>query len=283
MPHSLPRPILATVAAALALAGVPAAGADAPAPAARVGYADLADLVLAAPVAVTATITAAQKLKPAEAPGVPPGHVRFYVTGTVDALIAGRGGLPSEINWLADVPLTASGKPPKLKKRRVLLLARPVPGQGTMLQLVARAGQLDWSPETETRVRAILTEALGRDAPPAITGVGHAFHVPGSIPGESETQIFLKTADGRPVSLSVLRRPGEQPRWSVSLSEIVSDTAATPRPETLLWYRLACGLPAAMPDDSVSDQAPDDAAAARADYQLVRSALGPCGRADPSR
>lgn len=278
-PRLLPLAAIVLVPLSIPAASQPPAVATAPAS----GYADLVDLTLAADKAAVATITRAVRLKPAEAPGLLPGYARFYVTGTVDALLAGRGGLPAEINWLADVSLDARGRPPKLKKRRVVVLARGVPGRPAMLQLVARSGQIDWSPAVEQRVRAILTQSLAADAPPAITGVGHAFHVPGSIPGESETQIFLKTADARPVSLSILRRPGEAPRWSVSLGEIVSDSAAPPAPETLLWYRLACGLPATLPDEAVADQSPDDAAAARADYQVVIAGLGPCGRTDQPR
>ena len=117
------------------------------------------------------------------------------------------------------------------------------------------------------------------DAPPRITGIGRAFHVPGSLPGESETQIFLQTADDRPISLNVLRRPGEQPRWSVALGEIVDDAAAAAaRPNTLLWYRLACTLPPAPAGQSLSEAAPDEARAIRADYRLVIEGLGPCAR-----
>lgn len=248
-----------------------------------VAYSDMADLALAAQVAVVVTVTDTVKLKDADAIGVPPGFVRFYVGGDVTALLAGKGGISGHLNWIADVALTAANRPPKLKKAKLILLARPVAGKPSMLQLVAREGQITWTPEAEQRLRAILTQAVAADAPPRIIGVGHAFHVPGSIPGEGETQMFLKTADGRPVSLSVLRRPGEQPRWSVSLGEMVSDSAAAPQPDTLLWYRLACGLPATLPDDSVSDQAPEDAAAARADYAFVIGALGPCRSGAQSR
>jgi hypothetical protein len=90
--------------------------------------------------------------------------------------------------------------------------------------------------------------------------------------------VFLTTADNRPVSLSVLRRPGERPRWAVALSEIVDDAAGPPRPGTLLWYRLACTLPPALPERSTAALEPVDADAARADYRVVISALGPCGR-----
>jgi hypothetical protein len=108
--------------------------------------------------------------------------------------------------------------------------------------------------------------------------VGAAFHVPGSLPGEGETQIFLQTVDSRPVSLSILRRPGEQPRWSVSLGEIVDEAAGPPARDTLLWYRLACGLPASLPTTTTADLDPAAAAVAREDYAFVLTALGPCGR-----
>ncbi|KAA5569740.1 hypothetical protein F3G50_31575, partial [Pseudomonas aeruginosa] len=78
------------------------------------------------------------------------------------------------------------------------------------------------------RIRQIARDLVAPDAPPVITGVGNAFHVPGALPGEGETQVFLTTANGAPVSLSILRRPGEQPRWAVALSEIVDEAAAPP-------------------------------------------------------
>ena len=64
----------------------------------------------------------------------------------------------------------------------------------------------------------------------------------------------------------------------MSLGEIVDDAAAPPARDTLLWYRLACALPPVLPDDSVADQAPEDAAQARTDYRFVLDQLGACGR-----
>ena len=63
-------------------------------------------------------------------------------------------------------------------------------------------------------------------AAPRLVGIGKAFHSPGSLPGESETQLFLLATDNRPVSISVLRRPGQAPRWAVALGEIVDEAAA---------------------------------------------------------
>ena len=157
-------------------------------------------------------------------------------------------------------------------------MAARVPDRPGELRLVAPDAQLALTPDVAARVRAILRESLAPQAPPAISGIGRAFHVPGSLPGESETQFFLLTVDNRPISLSVLRRPGEQARWSVALGEMVDNAAASPQPDTLLWYRLACKLPASLPPQSLSEATADEAQAIRADYQLVLEQLGPCTR-----
>ena len=257
---------------------MPATGAE---QAAGSGYADLADRILAAPVIVDATIRSAARIKGAEAASVAPGLTRFYVEADVGALIRGTGGLPPRIGYLVDMAPDATGRKVRMKDLRVLLFAQRVPGSPDQLQLVGRDGQRDWSPQAESQVRGIVQAMIAPDAPPTITGIGSAFHVPGALPGEGETQIFLTTADSRPVSLSVLRRPGERPRWSVALSEIVDEAAAPPLHDTLLWYRLACALPAALPDRTTVTLSATDAAAAQEDYRFVLGALGPCGRTAP--
>ena len=282
------RPLLAALA--LATAPVPAVAQTSPAPAAAPAaseegapaYADLADLALAGPVVADATIRSAARIPPAEAAGLPAGRARFYATADMGALIRAPGALPGRVGYLVDVSLDARGRPPKLKKRRVLLFARPVPGRADQLQLAAPDAQLAWTPAADARARRIAREVAAPDAPPAITGVGEAFHVPGALPGESETQVFLAAANGQPVSLSVLRRPGERPRWAVSLSEIVDEAAGPPPRGTLLWYRLACGLPATLPDAAVERLGPAEATRAREDYALVLERLGPCGRTRPA-
>ncbi|CAN5372881.1 hypothetical protein BH10PSE12_BH10PSE12_30350 [soil metagenome] len=244
---------------------------------AALSYADYADIATLAPLVAKAQITNAIALSASQSTGVPTGFRRLYVEAHVIGLIRGDNGIPPSVSYLYDVPLDARGKVPKLKKRQVLLLARAgaQPGQ---IQLVTRDGQLDWTPAGESAVRAILSETLGANTPPRIIGVGDAFHVAGTIAGEGETQIFLKTDTGQPVSLSIVRRPGEQPRWAVALGEIVDEAAATPQRGTLLWYRLACALPAALPAISVRTLAVSDAEAARSDYAVVLAGLGPCGR-----
>ena len=241
-------------------------------------YADLADLVLASPVILDGVVRSTARIEPAEAVGIAPGRARLYVEVDATSLIRGPGGLPPRVGYLLDLPLDARGRVPKLKKQRVLVLARPVPGSPTQLQLASPDAQLTWTPATDARVRRIARELAAADAPPAITEIGGAFHVPGALPGEGETQIFLRTADAKPVSLSVLRRPGETPRFAVALSEIVDESAGPPARDTLLWYRLACGLPRALPAAATAQLTEADAARAREDYAFVLDRLGPCTR-----
>jgi hypothetical protein len=238
-----------------------------------VGYADMADMALVAPLTIAATILKATALKGESAVGVPIGKTRYYIEAHSDALIAGRAELPATIRYLADLP--ASKKTPKLKGQQVLLLAAlgARPGE---IRLIGPRAQIARTDHDEARLRAILKSSVAADAPPAIAGIGHAFHVAGSLPGEGETQIFLKTPDNRPISLSILRRPGEAPRWAVALSELTDASAAPPARDTLLWYRLACGLPRALPDDTTNGLQPADAAIAREDYGTVLAGLGPC-------
>ena len=245
----------------------------------QLSYADLADLALAAPVAAHLRIRGADRLDAREAPNTAPGFHRFLVEAEVVALIRGEGGLAPQVSYLVDLPDDSRGHPARLRRRdEVLVLARRVPSRPAELRLAAPDAQLPYAPATAERLRAILRDAMAAGAPPRISGIGRAFHVPGSLPGESETQIFLQTADGRPISLSILRRPGERPRWSVALSEIVDEAAAPPAPDTLLWYRLACTLPPRLPPQSLSEASAEEARAIQADYRVVMDGLGPCRR-----
>lgn len=239
-------------------------------------YSRSAGLVIAAPLVIDATVTRATVLPAERATGVNPGHARFYVQARVAGLIRGSGGVAAEVAYLADVPLDSRGRAPKLKRMRVMLFARAVPGKPGEVQLVRPDGQITWSPALDAQVRAIAAEAVRPDAAPSITGVGSANHVRGSLTGEGESTIFLQTADQRPVSLTVIRRPGQAPAWSVSLSEVVTDTVGEIRRDTLLWYRLACSLPATLPESSLAGVEPGDADIAREDYRFVLDQLGPC-------
>ena len=242
-------------------------------------YADLADLALTAPVVAQVRVERSDALSERETTGVPAGHRRFLIEASVVALIRGEGGLPARVSYLVDLPDDSRGRAQRVRRRtEYLIFASRAPNRPGDLRLVAPDAQLPFAPETAERLRAILRESVGPGAAPAIVGIGRAFHVPGSLPGESETQIFLLAGDERPISLSVLRRPGERPRWSVALGEMVDNAAAAPQRDTLLWYRLACTLPRQLPDQSLGEATAEEAQAIRADYRLVMEGLGACAR-----
>ena len=76
----------------------------------------------------------------------------------------------------------------------------------------------------------------------------------------------------------MIRRPGMQPQWGVSWSEIVDQSASPPAPASVEWYRLACFLPPRLPRDAFLQ---DDRAAharAEADYAYILEQLGGCPR-----
>jgi len=214
----------------------------------------------------------------ARAPGLAPGFARLYLEAQTTALIAGRAGVGATIAYLVDVPLDAKGKVPKLKKREMLLFADSVPGRAGEVQLVAPGAQLAYTPALEARLRPILTELYAADSPPRITGISDALAVAGTLTGESETQIFLATENRAPVSLTVLRRPGQRPQWGVSWGEIIDSAARPPAPESLRWYRLACALPAQLPSGANLARDPAERRLAAGDYAFVVSQLGACER-----
>jgi len=266
-----------SIAALLAIAAAPGESQVGPAPAPT--YADLADLALAAPVAAQVRIADAAPVKAERAPGLKPGMARFYVRAGLVSLIRSPQSLPERLSYVVDLPLDSKGKAPRLRKgSEFLLLAAPVANRPGELRLVAPDAQIPFTAERAATLRSIIREASSASPPPRIAGIGRAFHVPGAIRGESETQIFLQTAGGTPVSLTVLRRPGETPLWAVALSEIVDEAAGAPAPGTLLWYRLACGLPRALPRQSLAEADGGAAAAIQADYRHVLEQLGPCVR-----
>ncbi len=174
-------------------------------------YADLADLGAGAPVVAHLRVRGSDRLGEREAATVPQGFTRFEIEAEVVALIRGAGGVPARVRYLVDLPNDSRGRPARITRRsEYLVFATRVPTRPDELRLVTADAQLAYSGAAAELLRGIVREASAAEAPPRITGIGRAFSVPGSLPGESETQIFLLTADQRPISLTVLRRPGEQ-------------------------------------------------------------------------
>jgi hypothetical protein len=241
-------------------------------------YADIADLVVISPLIIDVTVRNVQKLSPEQAVGVPTSLERVLIEADVLALIRGQGGISPRVRFLLDVPKNAKGKIPKLKKQRMFLFGRPVLRRPGEVQLSRPNALALFSPTNDTLVRAITKEAVQTDAPRHISGISSAFHSPGTVLGEGETQVFLKTDNDQPLSLTVLSRPGQQKQWAVSTAEVIDGSATAPERFTLLWYRLACGLPRLLPPDRVEGANKANIARAQANYKFVIDSLGPCGR-----
>ncbi|WP_240653315.1 hypothetical protein [Sphingomonas crocodyli] len=271
---------IAAFAAMLTVTAVatPLSAAPIPLSSPSYSYADIADLALGSPLVAGVEVVKAERLKGELAPGLQPGFARFLITAGTKMLLRGADGMPGVITYLVDVPLDAKGRAPTLKKVRVIVLAERVVGRPQEIRLSSPHSQIAWTPEIESKLRAILTESVDGKAPPRVTGITGAFYSPGAIAGESESQIFLATADKRPISLSVLRRPGEQTQWSVATGEIVDDSATIPQRDTLIWYRLACFLPKRIPAKALAQLSDGDAQAVQQDYIFVLEQLGACNR-----
>lgn len=233
-------------------------------------FADLATLGLAAPIVVRATIYKTERLSARDAPSIPAGLARILVSAATSAAIVAPCEIPPRLTYLTDITLDAHGKPPKLIGSDLLLFLRPgtAPGQ---YALIASRGEVAWSAVADATLRSVLTAA--RDGKvPVVTGVTSAFRVPGAVPGEAESQFFLATNDGKPVSLVVLTRPGQPRRVSIALGDVIDDAAPPIAKNTLLWYRLACSLPPQLPP------ALDAGTEVAGDYRFILADLGPCKR-----
>lgn len=241
-------------------------------------YADIADLVVNSPLILDAQIRKVTSLPATQTVGVPANIQRVLIDADVTSLVRGADGFAAKARFLLDVPKNAKGKIPKLQKRRYFILGSKVDGSPGTVKLSRPDALIEWSPANDATLRAITKEAVQIDAPQAITGLSSAFHSQGTIIGEGETQIFLRTASGQPISVSILSRPGQSKSWAVSTGDVIDESAVAPAKNTLLWYRMACSLPRTLDPKLVESSEAKDIANAQSDYRFVIESLGPCGR-----
>ncbi|MEE4350298.1 MAG: hypothetical protein V2J26_08730 [Pacificimonas sp.] len=263
---------LAALLVSLALPTGSAAQARQPEP----GLADMAALSLSAATILRAEITRTTEVRPDRAPGLAPGYRRLFVRADVRGVVAAAGPVEREIRYLVDVPETARGRAPRLKGADMLLFLGPEQRPGEYA-LAHKYGQQAWSAQRESTARRIAEESARESglsfAPAAIES---AFHVTGTLPGESESQIFVRTAADARLSLVVLRRPGTAPLVNVATGDFIDPNAPPPQQGTLPVIALACSLPERLPDDAVME--PRVATQLRTDYQAALAALGGCDR-----
>lgn len=273
------KPVLAILGGSmLAFQALPSQAQAPSAQASEPTYADIADLADSSGMVVLAQVKKLLRVEDERAPGLAPGHGRYYVEAKTKSLLTGSAPLGESVKYLVDLPLDSRGKPPKLKKTDVFLFARAVPGRPDELQLVTPTAQRPWTEAGEARLRGILKSLVSPDAPAVISGVRELFYVPGTLAGQGETQIFLKTEDGSAASITVRHHPGAPPAWGVSFSELVANVGHPPERNTLAWYRLACFLPNSPPSDANVSDGYAARKQAEADYRMVLGDLGVCER-----
>lgn len=247
-------------------------------PADMARYSDVADLVTISPVILDVRIIKIQKLPPEQTIGVDVNIQRTVINADVLALIRGEKEAAAKVRFVLDIPKDAKGKIPKLNKQRFFLLGKAVDKRPDLIQLARPDAMIAYSLANDALLRAVIKEVVQLDAPPPITGIASAFYSPGTVIGEGNTQIFLRAQNNQPFSISVVSRPGRPKQWTVSTSELIEESAATPQTKTLMWYRLACELPRELPARLIESGGGDNIVRAQADYKYVIDALGPCGR-----
>lgn len=241
-------------------------------------YADLVTFALQADLVAIVTIDDQIAFPPERAVDVPPNRARLYIESLTRNLLAANGGIGESLVFVTDIDREPDGDVPDIEERDYVIFADQVPGRPGEVQLVSTRAFFPSGPIIEDRVRRVLRQLAAADAPPAITGVRDVISVEGNLAGESETQMFVETATGAPISLSVIRRPGMAPQWGVSLGEIVDSAARPPERESLVWFRLACSLPRSLPENAFLQSDRESRARAQADYAYVLDQLGPCTR-----
>ena len=246
--------------------------------AANNSYADIADLVVISPLIVDASVKKVTKIPAEQAIGVPANLQRMLIVADVSALVRGNDGVAGQVRFLLDVPKDAKGKIPKLNKRRFFLLGNKATGLPGTIRLSRPDAIVEYSVSNNAMLRAMTKEAVIIDAPQPIVAIASAFHNPGTILGEGETQIFVEAKGNQIYSLSVFSQPGSPKRWAVSTGEVIDESAGAPPKNTLLWYRLACGLPQSLDAKLVESPEADSAAKAQTDYRFIIASLGPCDR-----
>ncbi len=241
-------------------------------------YADLVTFALEAELSAIVMVEDQTAYRPERVPDVPPGRVRLYLESLTRNLLSGPAGVGESLIFVTDTNRDTDGDAPDWEERSFVIFADLVRARPGEVQLVSSRAMFPHGPVIEERVRRVLRQLASADLPPEITGVRDIISVPGNLAGESETQMFVETTNGAPVSLTVVRRPGRSPQWGVSLGEIVDTTLRAPEAESLAWFRFACFLPKDLPEDAFLQSDRESRNRAREDYAFVLQELGECER-----
>lgn len=237
---------------------------------ASTAYIPLARAVLAAPIVAKAIVHGQHRpAKPDRMTA--PGMVRAVIEADLQIVYKASSLQPPRLSFLWEGEPDFKGNVPRFKKQTLLLFVAPEgpPGEA---RAAALGGQITWSTEDESMIRAILKEAT---ADPTLAQLHLATLRQASVTVTAErfeeVQFLIDTTDGLPISLVI-----RDDKLYVARGDTSAD-ALPVQPNSLLWLHLSCDLPRQMPDTIAMEQ-PTKAEAhkVRRAYATVLTNLGTC-------
>lgn len=236
----------------------------------------LAGLAVNSPVVIEGEVRRVRRIGGRAAADVPAGESRHLVELDLTAALKAPGVLPARAEWLWQGP--GRNAPVAKGAQLQVFLADPRAGPAPEVmqyRLIAPDAMRRRTPADDAALRAILGEARQPGAAGLmVTGVSAGFRTEGTVAGRSESQFFLTTTGGRPLTLTVTRTPDAPPAVSVATGDVIAASAQAIQPRTLVWRALSCGLPAQLPDTLAESVAADPGLAE--DYALARAGLADC-------
>jgi hypothetical protein len=249
-------------------------------PTALMPYPVAARLYLSSPVVARGLIKGQSRLGKAEAatlPPLPPGQGRAMLEVELQTVLKAPDALPAKLKFLWQGPLDAKAKLPNFKKQSLLLFLTPKTRSGVTGYGLSDVNSIrSWSTAEAEQLRAIAVAAQDpAQRGLAIKGVRTAFvTVPEDGNSAAFVHILFATQSGAPLA-AILENQGG--RWSLrtTLSDLDQDGVAV-QPQSLLWYHMACGLPAQPPELVTRQPSEAEQALATQAWQAMLEQLGPC-------
>jgi hypothetical protein len=243
-------------------------------------YPVAARLYLNSPVVARGLIKSQSKLgkkETAALPALPPGQGRAMLVAELQTVLKAPDALPAQLKFLWQGPLDAKGKVPGFKKQTLLLFLTPVTANGVTGYGLSDINSVrPWQPAEDTQLRAIATAAQDpAQRGLAIKGVRTTFvTLPGDANSDPYVHILFATMSDAPLAAILEKQSG---KWVLrtTMTDLDQDAAAIER-QSLLWYHMACGLPAAPPSNVIKQPTEAESALAREAWSGMLEQLGPC-------
>jgi hypothetical protein len=243
-------------------------------------YPVAARLYLNSPVVARGLITSQSKLNKkgnASLPPLPTGQGRAMLEAELQTVLKAPDALPASLKFLWQGPLDAKGKLPTFKKQTLLLFLTPATANGvTGYGLTDINSVRPWLPTEDAQLRAIAAAAQDpAQRGLAIKGVRTTFvTMPEDANSTPYVHILFSTMNNAPLA-AILEKQSGQWMLRTTLTDLDQDAVGIQR-QSLLWYHMACGLPAEPPAAVAKQPTEAESALARDAWSGMLEQLGPC-------